>query len=184
MSTKTETKPTDGQAEPRTNGHRTRPKRKEAINLDGPLTLLVARLRPSRWREGVTSTKSSISSSLVVRRTIFYGAVLVADWLCLVATVFGLIPLAGAWLHEQSGLSDMDMTGTGTIALWLGPFAFVVALITVGEIALMKALWRWAGRKVTAASSTEHEVVEDTPRTNGTARDKTTTKKSNRRRKR
>lgn len=183
MSTKTLTEP-DEQTRPKTNGRSTRPARKEAVILDGPLASLAGRFRGRRWRESLTRGGGSLRSSRPVRRGVFYGAVLLADWLLVVTTVFGLIPLAGAWLHEQSGLTELDVTGAGTIALWLGPFAFTVALITVGEIALMKSLWRWAGRKAGTQANEQSPAAAKGDVSAGTSRPVGGKKNSNRRRKR
>ena len=92
---------------------------------------------------------------------LFYrGLVVVGDWMLVLSTAFVAIPLLGAWMHQQSGAAQGQLTGAGTIAMWLVPFAFIVTVLTAAEIALMKHLWRWAGRRVAATKADRNLVAE------------------------
>lgn len=76
------------------------------------------------------------------------GIVLVADYALALVTAVGLIPTLGVWLHRESGAAQGSLTGAGTIAMWVLPLVFLVALLTAGELALMRSMWRWSGRRI------------------------------------
>ncbi|MFD4943076.1 hypothetical protein ACFWNT_11170 [Streptomyces sp. NPDC058409] len=99
------------------------------------------------WRR-LAPKKEGGKFSLVVWAGFFRAVVLVADCLLAFITAMVIIPLLGAWLHEQSGASRGALTAAGTIAMWLMPLLFLVALLAAGEIVLMRAMWRWATRMI------------------------------------
>lgn len=78
----------------------------------------------------------------------FRSVVLIADYLLASSTATVLIPLLGAWLHQRSGLGGGQLSVAGTIAMWIAPFAFLVLVLAVGEIAAMRAMWGWATRRI------------------------------------
>jgi hypothetical protein len=70
------------------------------------------------------------------------------DYLLITATAFAVIPMLGAYMHQQSGLNQNQVTADGTVAMWLIPFAFVVVMLTLAEVMLMRFLWRAGTRKI------------------------------------
>ncbi|MFI9629326.1 hypothetical protein [Streptomyces sp. NPDC052042] len=76
------------------------------------------------------------------------SVVLIADYLLAYVTATVVIPMLGAWLHQQSGASQGALTSAGTIAMWLTPLLFLVLLITAGVLVLMRGLWRWGTRLI------------------------------------
>lgn len=70
------------------------------------------------------------------------------DYLLITATAFAVIPMLGAYMHQQSGLSQNQVTADGTVAMWLIPFLFVVVMLTLAEFMLMRFLWRAGTRKI------------------------------------
>ncbi|MFB7917086.1 hypothetical protein [Streptomyces sp. NPDC056061] len=85
---------------------------------------------------------------VVIWTVFFRSIVLIADYLLAFTTAMVVIPMLGVWLHQQSGASQGELTGAGTIAMWLTPLFFLVALLAVGEIAVMRAMWRWGTRGI------------------------------------
>lgn len=90
-----------------------------------------------------------------VRRALYRSVVLMADYVLVMTTATSLIPIVGAWLHQQSGAGQGKLTEAGTIAMWVVPFVFVAAVITAGEIAMMRGMWRWATRRIQDGAGTE-----------------------------
>ncbi|MFD7668102.1 hypothetical protein [Streptomyces sp. NPDC059788] len=84
--------------------------------------------------------------SVVVWAGFFRAVVLLADYLLAFITAMVVIPLLGAWLHQQSGATKGVLSTDGLIAMWLMPLLFLVALLAAGEIVVMRAMWRWAAR--------------------------------------
>ncbi|WP_215544916.1 hypothetical protein [Amycolatopsis sp. CA-230715] len=84
--------------------------------------------------------------------TVLAGAirllVLVADYLLAFVTATVVIPELAVWLHRTSGAGSGKLTIDGTVAMWAVPLVFLVAILTVGEIAVMRALWQWASRAI------------------------------------
>lgn len=76
------------------------------------------------------------------------AVVLAADYLLAFITAMVVIPSLGAWLHAQTGVSQGALTGAGTIAMWLMPLLFLVALLAFGEVILMRGMWRGATRLI------------------------------------
>lgn len=79
-------------------------------------------------------------------RTVLRAVVLVFDYLLVSVTALAVIPSLGAWLHQQSATETMQLNDAGLIALWLMPFVFMTLMVAVAEIAIMRWLWRAAGR--------------------------------------
>ncbi|MFK0244583.1 hypothetical protein ACIQUM_07780 [Amycolatopsis azurea] len=113
---------------------------------------------------------------------LLYRAVtLVADVLLAFITATVIIPTLAAWLHQQSGAAHGSLTMAGTIALWLMPLFFLVTLLAAGEIATMRAVWRWAtGRIQKARTAGAERATTDRPGTSVTHRE--TTRRGRRRR--
>lgn len=113
----------------------------ESTKATPPKTVKVAR-EPGRLRRLFVPSKQDVA-----RRTkmlFFRGAVLLADYVIALVTAIVVIPLLGAWLHQEVGASEVSLVGAGGIAMWLVPFLFLVVLIIAGELAVMRAMWRWA----------------------------------------
>ncbi|MFD0269372.1 hypothetical protein ACFVGY_22810 [Streptomyces sp. NPDC127106] len=98
--------------------------------------------------------------SVVVWAGFFRAVVLLADYLLACITAVVVIPLLGAWLHQQSGASRVALSGDGTIAMWLMPLLFLVALLAAGEIVVMRGMWRWATRMIAKIQDARGEVTE------------------------
>lgn len=75
-------------------------------------------------------------------------ATVLIDYLLIVTTALSVIPMLGAYLHQQSGAPLGDPTASGAIALWLVPFLFVVVMLAVAQIAFMRWLWRTGGTRI------------------------------------
>lgn len=70
------------------------------------------------------------------------------DYLIILTTALSIIPMLGAYLHQQSGASLGAPTANGAIALWLVPFLFVVVMLAVAQIAFMRWLWRSGSTRI------------------------------------
>ncbi|KOT57103.1 MULTISPECIES: hypothetical protein [Streptomyces] len=99
------------------------------------------------WR-ALAPRKDAGRFSVVVWAGFFRAIVLLADYLLAFITAMVVIPLLGAWLHQQSGAAKGVLSTDGTIAMWLMPLLFLVALLAAGEIVVMRVLWRWATRMI------------------------------------
>ncbi|MFD8633932.1 hypothetical protein [Streptomyces sp. NPDC059533] len=120
--------------------------------------------------------------SVVVWAGFFRAVVLLADYLLALITAVVVIPLLGAWLHQQSGASRVALSADGTIAMWLVPLLFLVALLAAGEIAVMRGMWRWATRMIAKIQDARGEATgaDVTPKstTRTTNQSKTNRKRS------
>ncbi|AXE23947.1 hypothetical protein C0216_11190 [Streptomyces globosus] len=120
--------------------------------------------------------------SVVVWAGFFRAVVLLADYLLACITAVVIIPLLGAWLHQQSGASRVALSADGTVAMWLMPLLFLVALLVAGEIVVMRGMWRWATRMIARIQDARgdatgtHVTPESTTRTANQSR--TTRKRS------
>ncbi|MDQ1031423.1 hypothetical protein QF035_009005 [Streptomyces umbrinus] len=99
------------------------------------------------WRR-LAPKKETGRFSVAVWAGFFRVIVLLADCLLAFITAMVIIPLLGAWLHQQSGASRGALSVDGTIAMWLMPLLFLVALLAAGEIVVMRGMWRWATRMI------------------------------------
>ncbi|MFH7596032.1 hypothetical protein WDV06_13140 [Streptomyces racemochromogenes] len=97
--------------------------------------------------------------SVVVWAGFFRAVVLLADYLLACITAVVIIPLLGAWLHRQSGASRVALSADGTIAMWLMPLLFLVALLVAGEIVVMRGMWRWATRMIAKIQDARAEAT-------------------------
>lgn len=86
------------------------------------------------------------------------AATLVLDYLLVMVTAVGVIPMIGLYLHQASGAAQNELTTSGTVALWIVPLLFVVTVLAVAEIALMRWLWRAGGRRI--AKIREHHAAQ------------------------
>ncbi len=119
-----------------------------------PASKLRWALRPlTRGRKG---NAADIVWAVLVR-----SVVLVADYLLVSATATVVIPMLGAWLHQQSGAAHGELTAAGTIAIWLMPLAFLVIVLAAGEIAVMRGMWRGGGQMIARARSRRATNRED-----------------------
>lgn len=111
--------------------------------------------------------KSSDGFPVLIGAVFFRLVVLIADYLLALGTAMVLIPMLGAWLHQQSGAVYGDLTMAGTIAMWIAPLLFLVLVLAAGEIAVMRAMWRWASRRIQSIRDARSgDTVSQAPRTN------------------
>lgn len=116
---------------------------------------------------GLTPEKSSAGFPVLIWTVFFRLVVLIADYLLVLSTAIALIPMLGAWLHQQSGDVYGDLTMAGTIAMWIAPLLFLVLVLAAAEIAVMRAMWRWASRRIQSIRDARAgDAVVTTPRTN------------------
>ncbi|MEU8433317.1 hypothetical protein AB0F18_10435 [Streptomyces sp. NPDC029216] len=114
--------------------------------------------------------------SVVVWAGFFRAVVLLADYLLAFITAMVILPLLGAWLHQQSGASRGALSADGTIAMWLMPLLFLVVLLAAGEIVVMRGMWRWATRMIAKIQDARDEATgadvtpESTTRTTNQSR--------------
>ncbi|PUB32482.1 hypothetical protein C8K30_1011008 [Promicromonospora sp. AC04] len=113
------------------------------------LPALLRRLAAKRHHRGTLP--------LAVWAGLLRAVALAADYLIAFITAVVVVPTLGAWLHAQSGASQGTLTGAGTLAMWLVPFLFLVALLAAGEIALMREIWRWSTRTIGRVRSARAE---------------------------
>ncbi|MEV0412427.1 hypothetical protein AB0I68_16885 [Streptomyces sp. NPDC050448] len=97
--------------------------------------------------------------SVVVWAGFFRAVVLLADYLLAFITAMVILPLLGAWLHQQSGASRGALGADGTIAMWLMPLLFLVVLLAAGEIVVMRGMWRWATRMIAKIQDARGEAT-------------------------
>ncbi len=109
------------------------------------------------------STRRGGRFSLVVWTVFFRALVLVVDYFLAFTVATVVIPILAAWLHQESGAAQGELTTSGTVAMWLVPLGFLVVLLTAGVLAVMRALWRWSTQMVegirAARSETEPEAA-------------------------
>ena len=116
---------------------------------------------PTKKRPFAAATEGVQAGLLVaVWATVIRAATLVVDYLLVMVTAVGVIPMIGLYLHQASGSAQNELTTSGTVALWIVPLLFVVTLLAVAEIALMRWLWRTGSRWI--ASIREHQVARKT----------------------
>lgn len=84
----------------------------------------------------------------LVRAAAIRLATALVDYVLVLVTALSIIPMVGAYLHQQSGTSLGSPTASGTIAVWLVPFLFVVVVLAVAEIAFMRWLWRVGSARI------------------------------------
>ncbi|MEU6263732.1 hypothetical protein [Saccharopolyspora shandongensis] len=92
--------------------------------------------------------KSGDGLPVVIWAGFFRLVVLIADYLLVFVTATVAIPMLGAWLHRQSGASQGLLTTAGSVAMWLMPLLFLVLILAAGEIAVMRAMWRWSTQRI------------------------------------
>ncbi|WP_412075406.1 hypothetical protein ACLF6K_05660 [Streptomyces xanthophaeus] len=133
----------------------------------------------SGWRR-LAPKKEADGFSIVVWAGFFRAIVLLADYLLAFITAVVIIPLLGAWLHQQSGASRGSLSADGTIAMWLMPLLFLVALLAAGEIVVMRSMWRWATRMIAKIRDARGEATgaDVTPMSTTTNQSKTNRKRS------
>ena len=126
-------------------------------------------------RSGLPLTRRA-GIPVVVWSVFFRSVVLLADGLLALTTVLTVIPMIGAGLYQQVGATQVSLTPIGTIAMWLMPFCFLVILLAAGEIAAMRAMWRWSSRVVQRIRS-ESLVSSTSPGSEMVGKSTTSTRK-------
>ncbi|MGW5927733.1 hypothetical protein ACWF2L_15990 [Streptomyces anulatus] len=129
------------------------------------------------WRR-LAPKKEAGGFSVVAWVGFFRAIVLLADYLLAFTTAVVIIPLLGAWLHQQSGASRGSLSADGTVAMWLMPLLFLVALLVAGEIVVMRGMWRWATRMIAKIRDARGETAGATPQPGTTNPSKTNRKRS------
>lgn len=121
--------------------------------------------RFSLWKERLTRGSEerteargwfSVMSWTVLLRLI----VLTADYLLAVVTAMVIIPQTALWIHQQSGIGDPGLLSDASIAMWLLPLASLVAVIVVAELVVMRAMWRWATRRIERFKGIDEQVEQ------------------------
>ncbi|MFD8609387.1 hypothetical protein [Streptomyces sp. NPDC059631] len=110
------------------------------------------------WRR-LAPKKEAGRFSVVVWAGFLRAIVLLADCLLAFTTAVVVIPLLGAWLHQQSGASRGALSADGTIAMWLMPLLFLIALLAAGEIVVMRGMWRWATLIIAKVRDARSEAI-------------------------
>ena len=123
----------------------------------------------------------SAGAPAFVRAAVIRLATLLAAYVLVFSTAFGIIPLIGMFLHQQSGAGDGGLTLDGVIAVWVVPFVFVVGVLFVAETAILRWLWRVGSRRIDAFTAARRPGIPDASdgmpaRAAGTTRTKTTRK--------
>lgn len=78
-----------------------------------------------------------------------FGVVLFLDYLLVLFTAVNVLPNIAVLVQNGTGVS-VDMRLDAVIAGWLIPVLFIVAAVLVGEIFLMRRLWRFAADRLLA----------------------------------
>jgi hypothetical protein len=78
-----------------------------------------------------------------------FGLVLVIDYLIVLFTAVNVLPNIAALVQKGTGIT-VDMRIDAVIAGWLIPVLFIVAALLVGEIVVMRRLWRFASERLFA----------------------------------
>lgn len=83
----------------------------------------------------------------VLATVLLFGLVLLVDYLLVLFTAVSVVPNIGALIQKGTGVTP-DMRIDAVIAGWLLPVLFIVAAVLVGEIFLMRRLWRFAAARL------------------------------------
>ncbi|MBT8163351.1 hypothetical protein KKI43_23260 [Arthrobacter sp. GN70] len=122
------------------------------------------------------------SARAFVRAAVIRLATLLAAYVLVFSTAFGVIPMIGMFLHQQSGADDGELTFDGVLAVWVVPFVFVVGVLFVAETAILRWLWRAGSRRIDAFRTVHRPGTPDASgdgkpvRAGGTPRTKTARK--------
>ncbi|MEO3931459.1 hypothetical protein WMO79_01410 [Micrococcaceae bacterium Sec7.4] len=88
-----------------------------------------------------------VRSLHVVAKALVFGLVLLVDYLLVLFTAVSAVPNIAALIQKGTGVT-VDMRIDAVIAGWLIPVLFIVAAVLVGEIFLMRRMWRFAGARL------------------------------------
>jgi hypothetical protein len=128
-------------------------------------------LRPGQRGQGRGGRIGLAFWSLALR-----SIVLISFYLIAAVTAQAIIPALALWLHQESGATMGQLTAEGTIAMWVMPLLFMVAMLVAAELAVMRAMWRWSSRMITKLHAPSAEVEDaQTIEPARTARPKSTT---------
>lgn len=134
------------------------------------------------WRERAAQKRAERASergwlSVLSWTVVLRLLVITADYLLAMLTATVVIPQLALWLHQQSGLGDPGLLSDASIAMWLLPLASIVALVVVGEVVLMRRMWRWATERLDKIKGVDAETEPTSAQTTNR-----TSKKNNRKR--
>jgi hypothetical protein len=107
--------------------------------------------------------KAAASEALVFWAIPLRVVTLLGFYMILTTTATGLIPMVGMWVHQRSGLPVGEATHEALVAFWLMPYAFVVLMILVGELALFRAMWRGGSNLIATARAKRDRDTAPTP---------------------
>lgn len=101
-----------------------------------------------------------VKSLHVATTLLAFGLVLLVDYLLVLFTAVAVVPNLGAMVQKGTGVT-VDMRIDAVIAGWLLPVVFIVAAVLVGEVVLMRRLWRFAADRLATLAAAlfrlEHE---------------------------
>jgi hypothetical protein len=90
-----------------------------------------------------------VKSLHVAATALVFGLVLFVDYLLVLFTAVNVLPNIAALIQQGTGVT-VEMRIDTVIAGWLIPVLFIVAAVLVGEIFLMRRLWRFAAGRLKA----------------------------------
>ncbi|MFJ2662596.1 hypothetical protein [Arthrobacter koreensis] len=94
--------------------------------------------------------------------------VILADYLLVLFTAVNVLPNIAALVQQGTGVT-MDMRIDAAIAGWLLPVLFIAAAVLVGEVFLMRRLWRAARSLLSRMSRSLFRLHDEQTKTPATA---------------
>ena len=88
-----------------------------------------------------------VKSLHVAATALVFGLVLFLDYLLVIFTAVSVVPNVAVLIQKGTGVS-VDMRIDAVIAGWLLPVLFIVAALLVGEVFVMRRLWRFAAGRL------------------------------------
>lgn len=108
-----------------------------------------SKMSPRSWsaaRSSKRAAKTRVSMSVV--KLTYRGIAIVVDWVLLTLITFGVVPMLGMWLHQNSGVATGQLSTDGAIVMWLAPFVFLLLLGVAGTYHLLRAVWALSTRGI------------------------------------
>lgn len=138
----------------------------EGKDADSAAPVVTHKTKPAKQKSSgpgvIARVRGAISGSMSTRTKVIgiRLATLAVDWLVVLSTVVALLPLLGAWLHQQSGAQNLTMEGA--VAFWLVPYLFATGMIMILEFVALRGLWRAGSRKIARLRSTDAGAISIT----------------------
>ncbi|MCB5280371.1 hypothetical protein [Arthrobacter sp. ES1] len=101
-----------------------------------------------------------VKSLHVLATVLLFGLVLFVDYLLVLFTAVNVLPNIAALVQKGTGMT-VDMRIDAVIAGWLIPVLFIVAAVLVGEIVLMRRLWRFASGRLDALAGSLFRLEDE-----------------------